>query len=160
MKALLFLSLLVFALLGCQNYNQLNSCYESYVQPDWAKLQRDLEQNRQLWQSKNISSYHYTLESSSWIGTFPVDVVVENNWVVLPELKPDQPANELEQYKIESLFENIQGTIQNPKRDACEGLAVEYDPSYGFPAQRGWAIVSPRIADASFTQKVLRFTQK
>lgn len=146
MRQLKILSLVFLVLLaGCQGtYNLTNNCLDSYQRPDWTQLQKVNQQNRQLWQSKNIQAYSYTHQVSSWVLIEPVSVTVQNGEVVL---SPDKTQNleERQRYKIESYFDAIDQTSKNPR--ACEMLSVEYDAANGFPLKQDWALMDKGIAD-------------
>lgn len=147
----------VLALSGC-NYNLLKGCLDEYVRPDWARLRQEMEQNHQLWQSKNIQSYSYTWRLTSWIGPQVVEVRVENGAVVSAknlEGQTSQPDN-LQEWNLNRRFEQIDQISQSP--GPCTTLWVEYDPAYGFPRDFGVGQLERGLADGAGGYQISNFT--
>jgi hypothetical protein len=97
-----------------------------------------LQQNRQLWRSQNISNYRYTLRVSCFCTpevTQPVVIEVRNNRVTsITSANTGQPVNSeyFKQYNsIPKLFNLVQSAIAKK----ADSISVTYHPSLGYPTQ-------------------------
>ncbi len=123
----------------------------SEAQPDLAVLgrgespiassspaQSQLQQNRQLWRTQNISNYRYTLQVGCFClpeVTQPVVIEVRNGKVVsmigVNTRKPVNPEYFKDYNSIPKLFNLVQNAIAN----RAHRISVTYHPTRGYPTQ-------------------------
>lgn len=97
-----------------------------------------LQQNRQLWRSQNISSYRYTLRVSCFCipeVTQPVVVEVRNGRVTsITAANTGKPVNP-EYFKQYNSVPKLFNLIQNAIAKDANRLSVTYHPRLGYPTQ-------------------------
>ncbi len=97
-----------------------------------------LQQNRKLWRSQNISSYRYTLRVGCFCipeVTQPVVVEVRNGRVTsITAANGGKPVNP-EYFKQYNSIPKLFNLVQNAIAKKAERVSVTYHPSLGYPTQ-------------------------
>ena len=102
--------------------------------------QSEIEQNKEKWESANISHYRYQLHISCFcvfVENMPLVIEVQDGKVVSMEYQNgneiDPSIHELfDKYAtIDRLFAELEAGLNG----AADKVAVEYDATYGFPTK-------------------------
>jgi hypothetical protein len=102
--------------------------------------QSEIEQNKEKWESANISHYRYSLHISCFcvfVENMPLVIEVQDGEVVSMEYQNgnaiDPSLRELfDKYAtIDRLFAELEAGLNG----AADKVTVEYDPTYGFPTK-------------------------
>jgi hypothetical protein len=108
--------------------------------------EREMERNRELWQSQNATNYDVTMATSCFCpqeATQPLRVQVRNNVVVAANSVATGAAVDLNYARtIDQIFDTIEGTLSQGK----VMLAV-YDAEFGYPRQLNLDRITNAIDD-------------
>ena len=102
------------------------------------ELENELNRNRQLWRSHNLSNYSYIIEHKTGgiFRTLTATVYISNKSIY--RLVSSSDSTEDNKYSINGAFKYVEYVIESKKNEfwpiSCvHSYTVEYHKAYGFP---------------------------
>ena len=98
--------------------------------------QRDLDLNRETWQSRAVTQYGYRLQITCFCSmdiVQPVFVEVDDNAITGVQLVETGEELTQSQFKFFYTIEGLFGAVQNAIDEGADSLATIYDAQLGYP---------------------------
>lgn len=101
----------------------------------------DLERNREKWEAQNIDHYRYTVVVTCFCIFAGAEITYEvQNGQVIDQIIEPHPDRQIDPAEIEQFYqeyntiEKVFEFLEKASNEADE-VTVEYDPTYGYPAE-------------------------
>jgi Family of unknown function (DUF6174) len=155
MKRILTLTALLVSLSSCGLFDAFSPCNPGYSKPDFAALNADIANHKQIWLSKGIKNYAFTVwtaqePSGSWSARVTV-----TNGIVTSAVESSQPATP---GFTGSTLDADFAPLQPWSTTQCEAVQIQFDPTYGFIKNLSRQDQTKGLADGSVGSGITDFT--
>jgi Family of unknown function (DUF6174) len=164
--ALCVMVVLVGSLSSCGLFDAFR-CVSGYSRPDFGALRTQVAQQKQIWASKNLKTYAYTMQYDGEVAiNFPLRITVLNGNVtsVIAILRPGQPKNgwveptDKSGYSMEQQFVNLETSLNSSEKEICAVFSASYDLVFAYPKGYGGGSAEINLADGIGGLSIFDFT--